>query len=893
MTARFISYLFTVYCLLSLVLFLKKDTAVASEASRKPNIIFILADDLGWSELGCYGNGFNETPNLDQLAKEGMRFTNAYAAAPVCSPYRAALLTGQYPARVGILDYLRPNSSNGLSTRHITLPEMLKRNGYATGMAGKWHLTGYKYHKAIYEVKPKDHGFDWDFGREIKGVGNGANFWPYVFRTQPISWIDIKENRLGKKEFLVDRMNIEAVDFIERSKDKPFFLYLSHYAPHTIMNGKPELVEKYVRKHPPGKSTRTKCYLCEDQGHEGDLFHHWAQDHNPHLAAMLESIDDGVGMIQKKLKESGIADNTILVFSSDNGGELNVTSNAPLRGGKSQLYEGGIRVPMIVRWPGQVPANTVCDEPTMNIDFYPTFLAAAGIEPDKAQTLDGTSILATWKNPKQKNEHSTLCWHYPLDKPHFLGGVSGGAIRDGDWKLIEHFDTGERELFSLADDPSEKTNVAGKHPDKVKILVKKLEDWRLSVEAKHPSPPLLVKPRSLAFADHFEPEQISERWWFGKDWFVEDGLMHRSEGGKGDTRVFLKETTFSDLLIRFDFQLKGSKDIRMVTSGGGSYNSVIHIRPDHFFIQTAADKSVPHFSYRHSECAFTFDPDRWYTMTVEYLGDQLVAHIDREHLVYATHPMINREREYFAFQVDASPAAFDNVQMFTVHKANEKGLEARLAHIQTSVNKYPHKKTAEETLKIEKTNALERLYQSDEKYRALVAAVTALDNENQKRFPEALSSHKEMKKAIQAERKRLHEEDPVYKETLFATYRAEREIEAFLISKKPEVSDLPNSGKQGEIERLRRQYEKDEGYIELVRKRQEAQEKLEKAYPRLFVSDEELTEKRRAKRKELEASEEFRTAIQKRAEAYRAQQDYLFENDEKLKAAQEVVNSEQ
>ena len=160
-----------------------------------PNVVFVLADDLGWSELGCYGNDFHETPHLDALARDGMRFTQAYAAAPVCSPYRAALLTGQYPARVGILDYLRPNSANGLSTGQSTLPELLGRHGYATGMIGKWHLTGYQFHGAEHEVKPGDHGFAWDFAREVKGVGNGANFWPYVFRDQPIRWIDIGENR--------------------------------------------------------------------------------------------------------------------------------------------------------------------------------------------------------------------------------------------------------------------------------------------------------------------------------------------------------------------------------------------------------------------------------------------------------------------------------------------------------------------------------------------------------------------------------------------------------------------------------------------------------------------------------------------------------------------------
>jgi arylsulfatase A-like enzyme len=454
---------------------------------KKPNIIFILADDLGWAELGCYGNDFHETPNLDRLANEGTRFINAYAAAPVCSPYRAALLTGQVPARVGITDYLRPDASDGLSLDHLTLPEMLAGGGYTTGMIGKWHLTGYRHHGAKIETRPKDHGFSWNIGSEVKSVGNGANTWPYVFRTQPIPWIDLKTNRLGKEEYLTDRLNLEAVDFIERSakKKEPFFLYLSHYAPHTILNGRKDLVEKYRKKHPPGKSGREDSYISEDAGlGKGDPGNHWAIDHNPHLAAMLESIDDGVGKIAAKLEELGIAENTILIFTSDNGGESNVTSNAPLRGGKSELYEGGIRVPLIVRWPRCVQKKATSTLPTMNTDFYPTLLEAAGVKKSSKQKIDGISILANWKDVKSAPSREFLAWHYPLDRHHFLGGVSAGAIRAGDWKLIEHFDTGKSQLYSLADDPSEERNLASENPSKVAELKAKLSSWRNEVGAK-------------------------------------------------------------------------------------------------------------------------------------------------------------------------------------------------------------------------------------------------------------------------------------------------------------------------------------------------------------------------------------------------------------------------
>ena len=449
---------------------------------RPPNIVFILADDLGWAELGCYGSTFNETPCLDQLASDGVRMTQAYAAAPVCSPYRASLLTGQYPARHGLLDYLRPATANPLSRRHVTIAERLKAAGYATGMIGKWHLSGYKYHKAPLELRATDHGFDEELVTEIKGVGNGANFFPYVVRTQPISWNSAsKDKLLPGKEYLVDRMNHEAVRFIERHREKPFFLYLSHFAPHSILNGRPDLVEKYRRKHPPGRSTRTRCYLCQDAGLEGDELNHWAGDHNPHLAAMLESIDEGVGMIVKKLEELRLSEDTLVIFTSDNGGELNVTSNAPLRGGKSQLFEGGIRVPLIVKWPGKVPGDKVCNSPTSNVDFYPTFLEASALKRDESQILDGYSVLELFQRPGAARKGRTLYWHYPLPKPHFLGGVSAGAIREGKWKLIEWFEKGEVSLFDLDRDQGEEKDLAAVHPERAKRLREKLSGWRNSI----------------------------------------------------------------------------------------------------------------------------------------------------------------------------------------------------------------------------------------------------------------------------------------------------------------------------------------------------------------------------------------------------------------------------
>jgi len=431
-----------------------------SAPGDKPNIIFILADDLGWAELGCYGNTFNETPNLDRLAKQGMRFTDAYAAAPVCSPYRAALMTGQYPARVGITDYLRPNDKNHLSTEYVTIAEVLKSAGYATGIIGKWHLTGYANHGAE-EFPPAMHGFDETIVSENRGIAGGSYFHPYHFNREI-------QKRLSGEEYLVDRCNLEAVEFIERHKDGPFFLYLSHYAVHTRLNGKPELVAEFEKKPGVGKGPK-------------------AGRNNPHLATQLKSIDEGVGMIVKKLGELGLSDDTVLVFTGDNGGEDRVTSNAPFRAGKSTLYEGGIRVPLIVRYPKIVPAGIVCRTPTSNIDFYPTLCQLAGAGHNSKQHIDGVSLLPLLKNPQAPLQRDELFWHYPLEKPHFLGGHSSGAVRKGDWKLIEYYDTGQKELYNLGDDISEKNNLADKNPEKVTELQGLLKAWRKDVGAKIPS----------------------------------------------------------------------------------------------------------------------------------------------------------------------------------------------------------------------------------------------------------------------------------------------------------------------------------------------------------------------------------------------------------------------
>jgi arylsulfatase A len=417
--------------------------------SNGPNIVFILIDDLGWSELGCQGNRFNETPNIDKLAAGGLRFTQAYAAAPVCSPTRAALMTGQYPARVGITDFLRANDRKFLPTGYYTLPYALRDVGFTTGLIGKWHLMGdYTERKG----DPGLHGFDQVICSESRYIADGDYFAPYKFMPAV--------RPLEKDEYLTDRLDEEAIAFISRHKDKPFFLDLSHYAVHTVLAGKPDLVARFRAKPGAGKPG------C-----------------NPEMAAMLFSVDEGVGRIVSTLEQLGLTDRTLIVVTSDNGGECKVTTNAPLRAGKSTLYEGGIRVPLIVSGAG-VKRTGVCETPVCTIDWYPTFAELAGVQPKRGYALDGESICPLLRGDG-KLRRDTLYWHFALDEP--LKRRPASAIRHDSLKLIQFLDNGQRQLFDLDKDIGEQHDLAAERPADVKELTRMLDEWRPTVNAKGPS----------------------------------------------------------------------------------------------------------------------------------------------------------------------------------------------------------------------------------------------------------------------------------------------------------------------------------------------------------------------------------------------------------------------
>ncbi|HEY9172567.1 MAG TPA: sulfatase [Verrucomicrobiae bacterium] len=430
----------------------------AAQPAQPPNIIFILVDDLGWTDLGCQGSKFYETPNIDRLAREGMRFTQAYSACTVCSPTRAALMTGKYPARLHVTDWIRghdypkaklkvPDWTMCLPLEERTIAEVLKEAGYATASIGKWHLGGRQFY-------PDKQGFDVNLGGCDKGQPP-SYFSPYGIPTLP-------DGPPG--EFLSDRLTDEAIKFIEQNKAKPFFVFVPHYAVHTPLMGKSNVVAKYRAKADTNSPQRNAQY-----------------------AALVESVDDSVGRLLRRLDELRLAENTVIFFTSDNGGLVlnDVTSNRPLRAGKGSAYEGGVRVPLIVKWPRMTQPGSVCGTPVITPDFFPTLLEVAGLSSSPQSVLDGESLVPLLRQ-SGKLKRDAIYWHYPHYHPG--GATPHSAIRDGDWKLIEFFEDNRVELYNLKDDIGEQADLAAKWPQQAKQLRERLQAWRRQVGAQMPTP---------------------------------------------------------------------------------------------------------------------------------------------------------------------------------------------------------------------------------------------------------------------------------------------------------------------------------------------------------------------------------------------------------------------
>jgi arylsulfatase A-like enzyme len=436
-------------------------------AARPPNVVFILADDLGYTDVACFGSRYYETPHIDRMAAQGMRFTAGYTCGPNCQPTRAALMSGQYGPRTGVYTVggidrfnwqsrpLRPvDNVTKLPLDKVTVAQALKKAGYATAMFGKWHLGEDGEHH------PSRRGFD----EAIVSMGRH-----FDFETNP-------RTDYAKGTYLADFLTGKALDFIRRKKDGPFFLYLPHFAVHSPHQAKADWIQHFNPKPPAG-------------GHR-----------DPAYAGMIASVDESVGRVLALLDELKLGEGTLVIYSSDNGGVGgyeregirggDITDNAPLKGGKGMLYEGGVRVPYIFRWPGRVAPGSVCDEPINSVDLYPTLLEVAGAKADAGYTLDGTSYLGLLTGGA-KVERKPLFWHFP----GYLGAgantwrtTPAGAVRAGDWKLLEFFETGRRELYNLKDDLGEKNDLAAAQPEKVKGLHEMMLAWRKEVGAPMPRP---------------------------------------------------------------------------------------------------------------------------------------------------------------------------------------------------------------------------------------------------------------------------------------------------------------------------------------------------------------------------------------------------------------------
>jgi arylsulfatase A-like enzyme len=434
-------------------------SALSAQETRPPNIVLFLIDDLGWTDLGVYGSDFHETPHIDRLASQGMTFTQAYANAPNCAPTRACLMSGQYGPRHGI--YTVNSSARGrtenrkliptpntrvLADSILTIPEALKAADYTSAAIGKWHLG----------EDPRSQGFDLNIGGSQAG-NPGGYFAPYP----NVALADEPEG-----EYLTERLTEEALAFVDQEREQPFFLYMSYYSVHTPVQGVESLVEKN-RQKPKGEN-----------------------HHHPAYAAMVQSVDQSVGRILSKLDEMRLAENTVVILFSDNGGHANFTTMAPLRGSKGTLYEGGIREPLIVRWPGKVAADSRSDEPVISTDFYPTLLDIAGLEKPGDLVLDGVSLLPVLTGGAL--EPRALHWHFPAYLEANRGATSpwrttpAAAVRMGSYKLIEFFEDSNLELYDLNADMAEEHNLAEEMPERAMALHAEMTAWRERLRAPVP-----------------------------------------------------------------------------------------------------------------------------------------------------------------------------------------------------------------------------------------------------------------------------------------------------------------------------------------------------------------------------------------------------------------------
>ena len=447
-------------------------------AQQQPNFLFILVDDMGWADLGAYGSDLHRTPRIDALAAEGLRFTDAYSASPVCSPTRASIMTGKHPAKLHMTVWreaakrpplnrplLAPITEDRLPHDEVTIAEVLHDAGYMTAHVGKWHLGTAEYY-------PQTQGFDYNVGGTLWGAPQ-TFFYPYS-GSQTFSGLRYVPHLGGGQEgeYLTDRLTSEAIRILQNERGKPFFMHLAFHTVHTPIEGKPADVDRYRQEIREGMRHR-----------------------NPHYAAMVHSLDENVGRVLDALDDLGVADHTVVILTSDNGGYVNkfdgmqVTDNFPLRSGKGSLYEGGIRVPAIVRWPGVTQSGAETDVPISSIDYYRTILSVAGLTGDREhnRTVDGIDLTPVLRDPGHTPDRAALYFHYP----HYYATTTPvSALRVGHWKLLRYYEDSRTELYDLAEDLGERRNLASEEPEITTALTERLEAWWDRMGAQHPSPRL-------------------------------------------------------------------------------------------------------------------------------------------------------------------------------------------------------------------------------------------------------------------------------------------------------------------------------------------------------------------------------------------------------------------
>lgn len=468
---------------------------IPAAAAKRPNIVFILADDFGWADVAFNGNTFYETPNLDRLAAGGLRFNQAYAACAVCSPTRASIQTGKYPARLGITDWIpgtkpanprllcQPTKAE-LPLEERTIAEALRDGGYRTAFIGKWHLGDHGF-------LPQDQGYDTNVAGGKYGQPPKGYFAPYEIE-------GLDEGPAG--EYLTDRLTVEAEKRLQefaRTPERPFVLFFCHYTVHMPIQPRTDLLSHYKEK----------------QASKG-IDEHWKR---ADYAAMVDSLDRSVGRVMEQLEKLGQAQNTIVFFMSDNGGvdfAGGVTSNFPLRSGKGHYYEGGIREPLVVRWPGVTQPGSRCETPVLSTDFYPTMLEMAGLPQEPKNHLDGLSLVPLIKNPGATLAREALYWHYP--HYHGSGATPCGTIRVGDFKLIESFEDGHVELYDIRKDSGEQHDLAAEMPQQANELRERLRKWRAEVGALMPKPNPEYDPSQPASGKKAGPKKAGKKGGKGK-----------------------------------------------------------------------------------------------------------------------------------------------------------------------------------------------------------------------------------------------------------------------------------------------------------------------------------------------------------------------------------------